>query len=436
MLYRKSYVVLLLILSSFSVASVHAQNADARISLLMVDEERQDRITFDVMLTRFGDSWNHWANMTLRIEAVDLRQTGGLIAGIHRAELLAGTSDLAIVPFDSSQMRGYTVEADIVQGRLRIMVLGPDSVDLSVRLTSERPTIRIGRFELSSVDGSAVTTELAFAEPTDVFQAHAAKLAQDSVIESLGQAVTLYRRHDNVEIATRYAVGSATTPECDSAEVAAFEAVYRGDLSVQLRFAAVCEDQLDGFLIERALVDRRTPSVLAFQPRTNLDYTANSSLAACGTCDQPRTIDDVIDGVEYRRETYAYRLIGVQAESGDRIIFDTAVVHVPNAVVSNASVLRNPFRGRVDVAFDAEDRMRINAAAYDVLGNKLGDLIDADGNQMVNLVVQRGSGYRASFDVGDIASQGLVNIVIIGHPIDDRSIDELSRIVLKAQHLR
>ncbi|MBU3741154.1 MAG: hypothetical protein FGM24_02595 [Candidatus Kapabacteria bacterium] len=436
MQYRNLIVVAVLALSMLGTASLHAQKVDARISLLMVDDQRQDRVEFDVVVTRVDDSWQHWANTTLRIEAVALRQTGGLIAGVHRIDLVPGSSDLALVPYDATQMRGYTCTADIVQGRIRILVYGPDSLDQTIQLSATRPTIRIGRFALSTVDGSAISTELAFAEPTEVWQAHAAKLVQDSIITAAGQEVYVYRRHDNVEIATRYGIGSSTTPDCDSVQIMAFEALYRGDLSVQLRFSTVCEEQLDGFLIERALVDRRRPNVLEFQARANLDYANNTSLAACGTCDKGRTVDDILDGVEYRREAYAYRLVGVRAGRGDRIIFDTAVVHIPNAIVSNASVLRNPFRDRVDVLFDADDRLRIDAAAYDVLGNKLGDLVDADGHPMVNLMVQRGSGYRASFNVGDIASQGLVNIVIIGHPIDDRSIDELSRIVLKAQHLR
>jgi hypothetical protein len=45
-------------------------------------------------------------------------------------------------------------------------------------------------------------------------------------------------------------------------------------------------------------------------------------------------------------------------------------------------------------------------------------------------------GYRAFFDLKDVASQGLINFVLIGYPINDTSIEELSRIVIKAQHLR
>jgi hypothetical protein len=55
---------------------------------------------------------------------------------------------------------------------------------------------------------------------------------------------------------------------------------------------------------------------------------------------------------------------------------------------------------------------------------------------MVNYVVPPGQNLSGFYEFGEVSSQGLINIVLIGYPMDERSTDEMSRIVLKAQHLR
>jgi hypothetical protein len=80
--------------------------------------------------------------------------------------------------------------------------------------------------------------------------------------------------------------------------------------------------------------------------------------------------------------------------------------------------------------------MRIDALVYDLRGGRLGTLLDPSGQPMVNYVVPPGQNLSGFYEFGEVSSQGLINIVLIGYPMDERSTDEMSRIVLKAQHLR
>jgi hypothetical protein len=333
-------------------------------------------------------------------------------------------------------MQGYACVAEIVQGRLRIAFMGPDSVGQSIVLDETNPTIRLGRFVLASIDGSALSTGLVMAEPQRLLQSNASKLVQDSTSEESGRDVVWYKLHDNVELRTRYSVVHSTAPGCDTTSITGFDGRYRGDRIVELAFTSECEQHVAGFIIERALIDRRQPERLAFSARANLDYGSNDELAGCGSCPNGWTRTGLRDPIDYRREQYAYRLLGVHAETGERVIYDTAIVQIPGASIRNAAVVQNPFRQRVDITFDVDDRMRIDALVYDLRGGRLGTLLDPSGQPMVNYVVPPGQNLSGFYEFGEVSSQGLINIVLIGYPMDERSTDEMSRIVLKAQHLR
>jgi len=434
--HRSFFIISLLLVAFVSPLRVWTQEVDATIDVRYVEDGRDDRITFDVVLTRRSTLWSHWANATLRIDAVELRQTGGLVPGLHTIELLPGTSDLPLVPYAPGAMQGYACVAEIVQGRLRIAFMGPDSVGQSIVLDETNPTIRLGRFVLASIDGSALSTGLVMAEPQRLLQSNASKLVQDSTSEESGRDVVWYKLHDNVELRTRYSVVHSTAPGCDTTSITGFDGRYRGDRIVELAFTSECEQHVAGFIIERALIDRRQPERLAFSARANLDYGSNDELAGCGSCPNGWTRTGLRDPIDYRREQYAYRLLGVHAETGERVIYDTAIVQIPGASIRNAAVVQNPFRQRVDITFDVDDRMRIDALVYDLRGGRLGTLLDPSGQPMVNYVVPPGQNLSGFYEFGEVSSQGLINIVLIGYPMDERSTDEMSRIVLKAQHLR
>ena len=83
-----------------------------------------------------------------------------------------------------------------------------------------------------------------------------------------------------------------------------------------------------------------------------------------------------------------------------------------------------------------DDRLRLTAKVYDVGGRQIGVLEDENGVKIENVEYPMGIDYRIYFRAPDIASQGLYNIILVGIPIEDTSIEEGSRVIIKAQLLR
>lgn len=430
----RSIAMLIMLLLTYS--GMRAQPNDATVEARVIFDPRPDVITFDLMLTRDSDRWDYWANGTFRIELPDLAPTGGLNPAVHQVSYAVGSSDLPITTYDAVGMNGYYITPRIMNNRISITIHGTDSVANAYQLLPQQRTIRLGRFLISTLDGSALNENIAFIQPETYYQANAFKIDHDSVTGVGTDRNVWYERQDNIEMITTYVTRPPDNPDCDTNLVTDFQGEYIGDLAVEMQFKSLCELYIEGFIIERALVDRRTPGQLNFQYRAHLDYKNNPQLVACPTCPGGRIYTNILDGVPYRREIYAYRLISVRQQSLERRIHDTIFVRIPNAILSNGGVLDNPIKERARIIFNADDRVRVSGAAYDVGGRKLGDLVDEQGLPLVDRELPKGVGYRAFFDLKDIASQGLINFVLIGYPINDTSIEELSRIVLKAQHLR
>lgn len=431
---RNHWWILLLVLGIvITTATIQAQPFEAAIELRYVDDGRSDVVTFELWLTKRSETWQRWANATLRIDAADLAVTGDLSERTYRLRFVPGTSELPLSPYNDQSMNAYALATNIVDGRLRVTVAGPDSADASIAMLDV--PLRIGRFEVARVDGSDITTDLAFAEPLTLLQAVAAKRDDDSVTVASGESTVWYRRHDNVPLHTRFSIRSATVP-CDSAAIHAFHAAYTGDMRVQLGFGVECEATMEGFVIERALVDRRMPNRLAFERRDHLHYEVNPTLTAKRGGIARRSIADLHDTAAFRREVYAYRLIGIEGATGRRIPYDTVLVYIPGAIIANASIIENPFQDRVRIRFDVNDRIRVTARVYDVQGGMIGALEDEQGTPLIDYLMPRGNDYTAAYRFGEIASQGLVNIVLIGVPADEQQRENTSRVILKAQHLR
>jgi len=426
-------VALLLSCALTAFSSLFAQPFDARLELRYVDDGRDDVVTFDIWLTRLNDTWQRWANCTVRIDLVDVAVTGGVTSTTYRCTYVESSSDMPTGPYSDRAMTTYAIRPDIVNGRIRIVVIGPDSVDQAIPIA--QTPLRIGRFELSRTDGSSVSTALAFAEPLAMWQANAGKLMRDSVTSEAYGVATWFDRHDNVPLRTAYAVRSSSV-SCDTASIYAFRSTYAGDLDVQLDFDVECETTLLGFVVERSLVNPINPERLTFEPRQQLSYDTNPLLLAKRGMVTRRQINGVRDTVEGRREVYAYRLVGIEASSGRAIVYDTVFVAIPGAIIANASVLENPFQERIRIRFDVLDRVRVTARVYDLQGAMLGVLSNDQGVPLVQFPLARGTDYMGEFRLDETASQGLVNIVLIGVPDEDLAAENISRIILKAQHLR
>lgn len=407
---------------------------DARAVVQPVLDPLYTRLTFDLYVRRLTDRWKYWANTTLRIESSDLAPTGGYNPAVHTLTFISDSSDLPLVPYNPGDMNGYFVDYQFVRGDIVVNIIGPDSVDDAIALVNP-DSIRIGRFEVTSSDGSYVPENLAFAAPLPYYQANAFKIDHDSVTGSGTDRNLWFAKHDNPPLETEYQE-KAPPPDICEAEFN-FYGRYVGDLNVMLGFDVNDEHCYEGYIIERALVDSRDPNTLDFQGRPQLTYLNEPRLLSC-LCLVPQVHDSLFDGIEFRRQQYAYRLLGKRLPFyGDSLeIIDTIFIRIPNAIISNARILENPFRSLTTIRFNVDDRLRLTARAYDLGGRLIGTLETQDGKPIEDMEFAFGADYRIVFKTTDVASQGLLNIVLIAFPINDFSIEEQSRVIIKAQLLK
>lgn len=411
-----------------------SQEVDVRHVVEPLLVPQGDKAAFDLVVRRVSDRWNYWANTTIRVQSTLLDPTGGFNPAIHQVTFDPTYSDLNLVPYTPGAMNGYFVDVQIVNGDIVVNVIGPDSVT-DAHQTLVPDSIRIGRFEIESNDNSFVPAELMFATPADYYQAAAFKIDHDSVTGTGNDRNTWFVKNDNPPLIIEYEELPPPPDLCDA--VFNFYGQYVGDLTVSLGFTVDDEHCYEGYIIERALVDRGNPTVLDFQGRPQLTYLNEPGLLSC-QCLEPQTHEPFFDGVEYRREMYAYRLIGQRLPFyGDTAeIIDTIFIRIPNAIISNARLLENPFRDKTTIRFNVDDRLRLTAVVYDLGGRLIDYLETAEGEKIEDKEYEIGVDYRLVFNAPDIASQGLYNVVLIATPINDVSIEQLSRVILKAQLVR
>jgi len=426
---------ILLCLVMCTASALYAQDPhDVKVILQTTDDFVPNTITFEVVISRVSDRWDLWENTTLRLEHPDLMATGGFDSLTYTIDYQNGSSELPLQTYDPNAMSKYAITPRIVNGRISITVFGPDSSDWAFRLPDTKRSFLLGRFVLTAPANVTLRDSLAFTSPIQYYQAMAFKLEHDSVTGTPPSQNTWYYKHDNVELVVDPASFSGPPKQCDSNIIDNFTAVYVGDLSVELAFTTNCELGIEGFIIERSLVNPGDLTNLNFVERMN--YTTNPILVACPVCELGKTYSGLFDGVEYRREIYAYRLLSVLQRTKERKPIDTAFVRIPNAIISGAYLLENPIQDVGTVVFNVDDRISLTATVYDLTGKKIGDLVDEQGKPIVNKEYAKGSKFRARFLAASDAANGLYNIVLVANPVDDKSIEQQSRVILKAQLIR
>lgn len=420
-----------------TISTYAQQDTLASVVLRSVLDPRPESALVEFWIMKRSSAWQHVATATLRVDVPAMQSAGGLDSSRHTYTYEPGTSQLApLGPYQQSGRTSYHIQTDIIDGYASVMIVCPDSVDQCIRLLSVGDSLCIGRFRLATRDGSQISDTLAYATDKRLL-ALSYKRPSDSVTTTAIGSHVWYLRHDNVPMGS-YVVFTTSDPPRDSCTAQfTLRGEYAGNLQVQLGFDVTDEHCYYGYWFERALVDRRDPTVFAFAARPLLSYTQEPSLLSC-QCLTPQTRNGYLDPVEYRREQYAYRLMGLRRPEygGDTIAIDTVVVRIGTPIISNAVLLENPFAAATTVQFNVDDRLVLTAEAYDVGGRLIATLTDPDGNPIRDVVYERGQRYRARLDVSSVAAQGLVNIVLVGVPIDVKSGLEQSRVILKGQLLR
>ncbi len=435
--HSKIVALILVMIAASWCGPIFAQTPLGNVILRPLLDPRPDTTTFEIWLKKLDPQWDFVANGTFRIEVPSLSLTGGIDPAVHTFSYENPSSQLTPMgPYLVSNSSVYHLEPEVFAQRMSVMLLCPDSVSDCVRIANVGDSVLIGRFTLSTNDGSFLSDTVTFI--SDERQLAMAFKADHDSVTGVGLTRNVwYVKHDNVPFGSNVQYISEPPPPDSCNGVFDFRGVYIGDLQVELGFDVTDEHCYIGYWIEKSLVNQRDPTVLNFQPIPRLNYNVDASLKSC-RCLRPQSRNGYLDSVQFRREQYAYRLMGEFQSyySGDTVAIDTIFIRVPNAIISNAVLLENPFSNGTAVRFNIDDRVRLTGSVFDLGGRLIANLVDEAGRPIIDKEYPKGVAYRAYFKAPAVASQGLYNIVLIAIPINDVSIQEQSRVVLKGQLIR
>jgi len=429
---------LLIVLACITFATSFAQDTTVQANIVVTNlfDPRPDYLVFEIDVRRVSDQWLLWSDATIRLWANEGLGVVSLDSAQYSIAYVPGTSVLPVGTYAPAAMSAYTIDPQLDTTFVTIAVHGPDQSGSAFAIPLRDSLYRLGRFEIRRLDGGNAPSYLSIVDTRGYrYQANAFKMDHDSVTGSGAEREVWYQLDDNVEMNTIYSITQRGAP-CSDLTITEFTGEYIGDLRVRLRFVAECEMYTRGYFIERAIVTQVDPANLSFEPLPSLTYTTNPLLVACSTCVSPTIYENFIDDVLYRRTLYAYRVASVARNSDVITYHDTIFVRVPNAIISNAKLLENPFRDRTTVQFNIDDRLTLTVAAYDVGGRLISYLNDEKGNPIISREYPQGAKYEAKFEAPEVASQSMYNIVFLAVPINDRSVEDLSRVVIKAQLLK
>jgi len=434
--YRASLIIAIMLCASALGAVAQGATVQSNIVITNQFDPRLDYLVFDVGVRRVSDDWSLWSNATIRLWANDGMGLVALDSTLYSITFISGSSVLPVTPYSAAGMTAFSIDPQFDTSFITIAMHGPDSSGSAFAMPLRDTLYKLGRFEIRRLDGNLAPTFLSVVDLRNYrYQANAFKMDHDSVTGTGSEREVWFQHHDNVEMLTTYSFTQRGAP-CAELKVTEFTGEYVGDLKVRLRFVAECELFTQGFFFERAIVTSADTSTLAFDALPLLTHTVNPALVACSTCVSPTIYEYFLDDVLYRRTLYAYRIASVKKNSGEIVYHDTVFVRVPNAIISNTALLENPFKDRTSVQFGIDDRLTLTAAAYDVGGRLIKYLTDENGNEIKDREYAQGTKYNARFDAPEAASQGLYNFVFLAIPVNDRTIENLSRVVIKAQLLR
>lgn len=420
------------------LTSVHV-SADtlAVVRLRSVLDPRPESALMELWITKLSPRWEYLATGTMRIDVPALRAKGGLDSMRHSFAYEPGTSQITpLGPYQQGVRSTYHISAEIHDGFASVMMVCPDSVDQCMRVMSVGDSLCIGRFRLSTRDGSVMPDTVEYVRDNRLLALSYKRPSDSITVTSIGSHVW-YVRHDNVPMGEFVSFTNSDPPRDSCNAQFVLRGEYEGVLTVRLGFDVSDEHCYYGYWFERALVDRRDPTTYTFAARPLLTFVRDASLLSC-QCLVPQSRDGYGDVVEYRREQYAYRLMGLLRPEygGDTVAIDTIIIRIGTPIISNAVLLDNPFSTSSTVQFNVDDQLVLTGEVFDVGGRRIATLVDPDGNPIRDVLYERGQRYRARFDATAIAAQGLVTFVLVGVPVDKESGLEQSRVVLKGQILR
>ncbi len=384
-------------------------------------------LEFKVRLIRTSDLWANWANGTFQFVFNDptyVIDPGKLeIVRLYQSDL-----DYGVVPGGDLPPEDYIINPHIVDGRIGVAVVGPQSFENTKFVDT---VINIETFQIRSLDGSTLPNRVKWLEPYRYYQASAYKIQSDSLVPPIA---AWWAANDNIEMenppySVIYFVDD-TSIDPDFI-LKFFSAKYLGAKKIWLEFETIQESRNKGFRIYRG--------ILPYGSRDHNDVEYDHLVAAfdqpgpfqqemigLGTRNPGRYYEIRHDTVDIRGVEYCYRLTYVDYDDEEYILAH-ACVPVPHAVITFAQANPNPFSDDTELEYTVDDDCIVTCKVYDLLGKEVMELFSSK--------VHRKGTYNFTLQMPEYAMEGLYNVIFVAYPIDDPAI-EISRASVKIQLVR
>jgi len=392
-------------------------------------------LEFDVYIQRTSDLWRYYANSTFQFEFANMPDFDYTKLSL---DLIPQTSELPLVLPGGRPYRIYT---GTLKDRIQIIVLGPETLNDALLIPSDM-SVKIGRFRLSTRDGSPIEENIYWKRPTNYYQAVAFKYVEGDPVPI---EILDVQSDDNIEMGDLSITlvsykDDPTKPPATSLDY--FFARYIGNLKVELWFKTHSEYKTKGFIIKRAVRVPSSDMNLEDIPDAAFTVTVadwndpkfTSMLTGLNTSPTGKEYGIITDDIEFRGVEYIYRLY--YQDENDRIIkLATRLVPVPNAVIEFAQADPNPFVSETKVRYFVRDDVRLSCYVYDRAGKQIATLRDNATNELLEARITPRGWHETYFKASEITSQGSYDIVFIAYPINDPGV-ELSRAIVKVLYVR
>lgn len=425
-------------LTSASAVFAKRENvAGDTIASLVIDNIRltqADEMLFKLRLLRHSDNWSSYANGTYQ-----------LVFNSDDAEVdpdsmdieFTGTTDLKLFVSSGGGMPidGYAIESTINDNkRISIMVAGPEEFKDARFVPNNDSGIVIGEFRLKGKNGFLMPEKVKWLQPYHLFQACAYKLPEDSL---LAAGMIWQYKDANIELYDTLG-GSIEFIIKDNVDenqfvLDFFNVEYDGQKLVNVSWRTSSEPYNQGFILKRGV--RRDPLQLAGEVEYKeviASYPPNLDLKGTGIVGKGG-LYFWQDTAKYRGLDYCYQLEYVKKKRyvEENIVLANKCLSIPNAVIYAANATPNPFQDRTQIRFWLEDDVYLTAYVRDVRGKEI-ERLCSDKMYKFNL---HQDPHILDFNASDLSANGLYEVVLIGTPINDKSVTQ-STAMIKIQLLR
>lgn len=429
-------LVLIIVAGNDVFAKKEATTGDTIASLVIdnIQLTQADEMLFKLRLLRHSDNWSSYANGTYQLvfnsddaevdpDSMDIEFTG-------TTDLKLFVNSGGVMPID-----GYAIESAINENkRISIMVAGPEEFKDARFVPNNDSGIVIGEFRLKGKNGFLMPEKVKWLQPYHLFQACAYKLPEDSL---LAAGMIWHYKNANIELYDTLG-GSIEFIIKDNVDenqfvLDFFNVEYDGQKLVNISWRTSSEPYNEGFILKRGI--RRDPLQLAGDVEYKeviASYPPNLDLKGTGIVGKGG-LYFWQDTVKYRGLDYCYQLEYVKKKRyvEENIVLANKCLSIPNAVIYAANATPNPFRDRTQIQFWLEDDVYLTAYVRDVRGKEI-ERLCSDKMYKFNL---HQDPHILDFNASDLSANGLYEVVLIGTPINDKSVTQ-STAMIKIQLLR